>query len=81
MIKNDVNNNSFDNSDINNILVQNLSKYDLNIPDLIIVADNGIINLIGSVKNQQEMNLVIKAAKNTKGTKKVINNLTVRKKS
>ncbi|MGB9679833.1 MAG: BON domain-containing protein [Thermoanaerobacteraceae bacterium] len=81
MIKNYVNNNSFDNSDINNILVQNLSKYDLNIPDLIIVADNGIINLIGSVKNQQEMNLVIKAAKNIKGTKKVINNLTVRKKS
>lgn len=61
-----------------NSVIQKLSRYDLNLPDLIITANNGVITLEGYVKNLEEKKLLSQIAESVEGVKKVIDEVKIR---
>ncbi|MGB9780741.1 MAG: BON domain-containing protein [Caldanaerobacter sp.] len=61
-----------------NSVIQKLSRYDLNLPDLVITADNGIIMLKGYVKNSEQKKLLSQIAESVEGVKEIINEVKIR---
>jgi osmotically-inducible protein OsmY len=59
-------------------VIQKLSRYDLNLPDLVITSNNGIIMLKGYVKNSEQKKLLNQIAGSVEGVKEIIDEVKIR---
>ncbi|HHW56176.1 MAG TPA: BON domain-containing protein [Clostridia bacterium] len=70
-----------DDASLVNLVVQKLYRYDLNLPDLVITANNGVITLSGYVNDLKEKKLANEVVQSIDGVRKVVDRIKIREKS